>query len=265
MGTAYNINRSTDILSLLMMQRGAEMNGGDNNNVSFNKPTQSGGQYSYPGESALNFYTQFSSTRGMAYSWNPLLHNSIDAFGEGTLAMMFNYSWQLATIRAKSPKLNFAVASIPQLSNALPINYANYWGYAVAKNKTIDPASKATNEQRISEAWRFITYLTANSVGNINNFNSGKGKAIDAKFDPAKVYLEKTKQPAARRDIIDLQKGDTDLGVFVSGNILAKSWWQNDPDAIEAIFAEMIDNVNKGRFSPREALDTATAKINKNQ
>ena len=264
MGTAYNINRSTDIVSLLMIQRGAEMNSSDNK-ANFDKSVQQGGQYSYPGESALTFYTQFASTRGMAYSWNSLLHNSIDAFGEGTLAMMLNYSWQIETIRAKSPKLNFAMAPIPQLSNTLPVNYANYWGYAVTKNKTVDPSSKATNDQRISEAWRFITYLTTNPAGNINKFNSGAGRAIDASFDPAKVYLAETKKPAGRRDIIDSQKGDADLGAFASGNIIAKNWWQSDPDAVESVFAEMIDNVNKGKFFPAEAINAAAAKINKTQ
>ena len=69
-------------------------------------------------------------------------------------------------------------------------------------------------------------------------------------------------RPSARRDIIDLQKSDLSLGVFANQALSAKSWYQIDSSAVEAIFAEMIDNVNFGSLSVRDALQNAEAEVN---
>src|SRR5690606_3504257 len=145
-----------------------------------------------PAQNALNFYAQFARTGSPSYAWNPRLHYSIDSFSEGTLAMMFNYSWHIQTIRDKSPKLNFAVASIPQFSGGLPVNYANYWGMAVTKNKL--PQGGITSEIRTKEAWNLLKFLTAKPEGDlVSKKNSlGIGGGVDPKFDPAAAYLEKT-------------------------------------------------------------------------
>jgi len=73
--------------------------------------------------------------------------------------------------------------------------------------------------------------------------------------------LEKTKKPAARRDIIEIQKNDARIGVFAEQNLIAKNWYQADTEAIEAILAEMIDQVNRGQFTPGEAIKSASAKV----
>ncbi|MDR3559446.1 MAG: extracellular solute-binding protein, partial [Candidatus Pacebacteria bacterium] len=140
-GTAYNINRSTDILNLLMMQEGTQMVDSNNQPIFDSYITEPDGQNVSPAQSALDFYTQFSTAGSLYYTWNPILHYSIDAFSEGTTAMMINYSWQMATINSEAPKLNYGVAPIPQFQNGTKLDYASYWGYAVAKNKI--PASSS--------------------------------------------------------------------------------------------------------------------------
>ena len=131
-GTTKNINRSTDILTLLMLQSGTQMTDSANTSATFNK---SAGKYS-PGETALQFYTDFANVSKRVYTWNPRMHYSIDSFYEGKAAMMFNYSYHIPTIKAKAAKLNFGVASIPQITGSeVDVNYANYWGFAVIKNK----------------------------------------------------------------------------------------------------------------------------------
>jgi len=223
-----------------------------------------------PGENALSFYTQFARTGSPYYSWNPNLHYSVDAFSEGTVGMMFNYSWQIKTIREKAPKLNFAIAPIPQFSQNSPVNYANYWAFSVVKNKiaTADPADTkkvpVSNDIRVLEAWKFITFLTSQppekgyaSAGSIG----GLGSSVDSKMDPALMYIQKTEVPSARRDLIEKQKTDPMLGVFASGNLVAKSWYEIDPENIEPIFAEIIDQINKGQITPREAVNIAAKRI----
>jgi len=278
-GTGVNINRASDLLSLLMLQNGVEF------------PTKKGmlakmdegvvgkdGNVFQAGEQALGFYTQFarlstaSNTINQAYTWNNRQHYSVDAFAEGSVAMMFNYSWQMAEIRNKNPKLNFSVAQVPQINVDKPVTYANYWGFAVARNKVASvsnvggspAAAPVSNEVRTHEAWQFLRFLTLKNSGTITLYNATtkNSKDFPISFDPAMDYLKRTQQPAARRDIIESQKTDSNLGPFASGNLIAKHWYQSDPDAVDKIFSDMIESVNRGDVTLREALSLAKNKIN---
>lgn len=260
-GTAYNINRSTDILGLLMLQNDVPMTDERKTSAKFEG-----------GEKAWEYYTQFARSGSSVYTWNPTMHYSLDAFYEGSLAMMFNYSWHYATIQSKNSKLNFDVAPIPQLSSGTPVNYANYWGFAVSKNKIMQasPQSGNSNEVvpdnklRTHEAWQFLKFLTMKNGEKINLMNgvSGSVKEIPLTIDPAKKYLEKTKKPAARRDLIEEQKKDSVLGIFAAGNLIARNWHQTEPKAIEAILAEAIDAINKGSLTIHDSLNIASERIN---
>lgn len=261
MGTSSNINRATDLLTLLMFQGGATMRD-ESGRATFGRDENA--------KKALDFYTSFAKNSAPNYAWNPRLHYSVDAFSEGTLAMMFNYSWQVPVIRSKAPKLNFAVTDIPQMNSGTPVNYANYWGYVVSANKIITPDASSklapvTNDIRVAQAWKFLTYLTTKAEMQAVAPTSATAavKKVTSGFDPAAKYLEKTKQPAARRDLIETQKDDVDLGAFAQGNLVAKSWKKIDPVAAESIFAEMIDAVNRGAASVADALSTAEERLKK--
>ncbi|MBI2064042.1 MAG: extracellular solute-binding protein [Candidatus Yanofskybacteria bacterium] len=228
-GTAKNINRSTDILALLMLQSGVKMTNTGNTAVAFSDPV--GGVK--VGETALQYYTDFArQSNGQTYTWNDSQHYSVDAFIEGNVAMMFNYSHHVKTIRDKSARFNFAIASIPQISDTpIAVNYANYWAPTVSKQSKYSDA-----------AWKFLVYLS-----------SAKG---------ATFYLNASGRPSARRDLIEQQKTDPDLGAFAVQALSAKSWYQIDNSAIETIFADMISDVNFGRASAGSALQAAENKVN---
>ncbi len=269
LGTAYNINRSADVLNLFMLQNKTEMVDRDTKRVLFDQTIRSGEASVFPGENALNFYTQFAKSSLAVYSWNPRLHYSIDSFSEGATAMMFNYSWHISTIESKSPKLNFSVAPVPQLPGSSPVNYANYWGYAVAQNKVATSFSNnpqqppITNETRIAEAWNLLKFMSVKPEANIDVTANvaGQQKVISSNFDPAAKYAEKAKRPAARRDLIEIQKNDPRIGIFAEQNLIAKTWYQADPDAVDSIFTEMIDQVNKGQTTANEALKAAASRV----
>ena len=210
LGTSKNINRFSDILSVLMMQNGAVMQNGES--VSFALPSKTMPSYN-PGLEALRFYTDFANPNKEVYSWNGEQSNSLEAFTSGNLAMFFGYSFNIEQIRAQAPKLNFGIAKLPQIEgNPIEINFANYWVEAVSKK------SKYPNE-----AWDFIQFLT--------------------KEENAKIYLEKTKKPTALKSLINTQKDDEDLGVFAEQILSAKSWYRGkNINGAESALAEMVDN-----------------------
>ncbi len=225
-GTARNINRSTDILAGLMLQSGVRMMNEENSEPTFSKPVSN----TAVGEIALKYFTDFANPSVRTYTWNDAQHYSVDAFAEGKTAMMFNYSHQIPVLRGKAARLNFGVAPIPQVSLNDTKTYANYWAVAVSNR------SQATDN-----AWKFLLHLTSK--------------------DGASNYLNATLRPAARRDLVELQRNDLDLGVFAIQALSARSWFQIDNIAIESIFADMIEDVNFGRATIREALQSAEARV----
>jgi len=232
-GTADNINRCTDILWLLMMQNGAIMMNEAKTVATFNESARKqDGTSFYPGRDALEFYTSFANPSKKVYTWNNELRYSIDAFIEGKTAILFNYSHQIATIKARAPYLNFGIAPMPQLkSRNHDVNYANYWGFVVSKkSKYSEPA------------WNFLIFLTQNSS--------------------AKKYLQTTQKPTARRDLVDWQRNDLELGVFAKQALSAKSWYQIDNAKIETIFSDAINSVILGSAAINKAMDTAASQVN---
>jgi ABC-type glycerol-3-phosphate transport system substrate-binding protein len=266
-GTSSNINRSTDILLALALQLGAGERSG-------RKPLQDTFDFTGGGaEKALSFYSQFAEVGSAYYSWNSRLHYSTDAFYEGTLAMMVNYSWKVEELKRKNAKLNFGVAPLPQFPGKTPANFSNYWGLVVAKNKTLTLAGGKNptvpvaqyNDIRTHESWQFLHYLAFPHPGNtlaIRNFLSRTSTTVPLTIDPAKTYLEKTGQPAARRDLIEREKTTaSSLAPFAAGNLIAKSYRSGEPEKVEAVLAQAIDAVNLGKSDPAGALQYVNSQI----
>ncbi|MEA1926347.1 MAG: extracellular solute-binding protein [Patescibacteria group bacterium] len=236
------INRSTDILALMMMQNGTAMN--TDKIVTFNKSLY--GDVN-PGLSSLKFYAQFAQGDSDVYTWNTKMDYSIDSFRYRRVAMMINYSHMYDRLKKMDPKLNFDIAPVPQVNLDRNVNHASYWGLAVTKNK--QPTSrKYGNDDRIKEAWKYVKYAT--------NKPSRKG------FDPGKSYLDITNKVAARKDLLEEQRNENFRGVFAEQAFTAKSWRQPDDTAVEDIMANMINDTVSGNLSANQALETAVSRIN---
>lgn len=231
LGTAQNIIRSTDILSLLMIQNGTQMTDGSGRAI-FNQPSQDNQDY-FPGQDALRFYTDFSNPSREAYAWNDKMPQSLDAFIQGKTAFFFGYSYHLNKIQTEAPKLNIGITSVPQLSGTLKeVNFANYWVETVY-HKTKHP----------NETWDFIQFASSEKQ--------------------AKKYLEKTKKPTALKALINQQLEDYDLETFARQVLTAQSWYRGkDFNAVEDIFKEMINSVVKGEATYLEATNRAVEKVN---
>ncbi len=228
-GTSKNVERSFDLLSLLMMQNGAQMT--DANGVpSFNRTPDGITREIVPGTEALIFYTDFANPSKEVFTWDDTQPNSYDAFVSGKTAYYFGYSYHLPRIRAQAPKLNFGVTNIPQIDPAAKANFANYWVEAVSK-KSKNPDA----------AWDFVQFAS--------------------KAEQVKTYLAKTGKPTALRSLINTQLSDPDLGIFASQVLTAKSWYQGvNIKATEAAFDEMIDSTLAGA-EPNRAINLAAQTI----
>lgn len=267
LGTADNINRAPAILMGMMFGLGAEIEDEQGRINLFRTDAPS---------KALSFYSQFSRVGSSLYTWNPRMHYSIDAFYEGTLGMMVNYSWRYETLKQKNAKLNMAIAPLPQFTGMTPKNYADYWTYVVAKNHDIVlenvqedakmPQDKAVrNKLRIHEAWQLLSYLAlphpSKQITFRNGLTGNPGTFVMA-TDPTEQYLLATKKPAARRDLVEKQRNDTVLGAFAVSNLVAKNFRQSDADTIEKIMNDMISRVNRGEATVQESLSSAQNRIN---
>lgn len=231
LGGANNIERYSDILSILMMQNGAVMMDGGAE-VLFNKIPETFRDQKYnPGLEALRFYSDFANPAKEVYSWNKNLDDSLSMFTQGKLGIMFGYAYHLPTIKAQAPKLNFGITKLPQIESNTPVNFANYW------IETVSSKSKYANE-----AWDFIQFAT--------------------KADQAKTYLAKAKKPTALRSLVNEQVDDLDIGVFAEQVLTAKSWYKGaDSNAMEKIFADMIDTVVSAQDKIENAINLAAGKV----
>jgi multiple sugar transport system substrate-binding protein len=232
-GTVKNINRSSDILMMLMLQTGAEMIDFKTAQAIFDKPVVSGNKTFQPGLNSLQFFTNFADPSKKSYTWNNNLDYSIDAFSQGKSAMMINYSFHIPTVKAKQPHLRFGVAPIPQPKDAqFDVTYPNYWGMTVS-------ASADANKQ--TYAWIFLKWLAGQPQ--------------------AQQYLDKTNRPTARRDLVDYQQSNLELGIFAKQSLSARSWYQVDNLAVSVIFDGMIDSVNNGQRDAAQAVIQAASQV----
>ncbi|OGY59596.1 MAG: hypothetical protein A3H06_00815 [Candidatus Colwellbacteria bacterium RIFCSPLOWO2_12_FULL_44_13] len=222
-GTPKSVNRATDIVGLLMMQYGATMSDVSRGQATFDSDV---------GLSGLNFYTQFSSPRGLYYTWNDSMGNSVDEFVSQRAAMMINYSYQIENLQAKNPFLNFGIAPVPQRAGAArAINYANYWGLTVS--------AKSTNS---AAAWDFIKFVTTSEAG-------------------AEKYLQLTKRPPALRILLQKYQNDPLLGAFIQQALTAQSWYQGDNAATERALTNMLELVIGGKLKAQDALRRAEDEV----
>ncbi len=130
-GTFDNIDHAPDILSLLFLQNGANVE-----NLAETPENAS---------DALTFYTSFAQGEGNI--WDETLANSLVMFAQGNVGMYFGYSWDVFAITAANPSLSFAVYPVPSIPGR-DVTLASYWVEGVSR--------KSTHQK---EAMEFMHYL----------------------------------------------------------------------------------------------------------
>jgi len=232
MGTGNNVDRAQDLLTVLMMQNGAQM-ASDDGAPTFNIiPQNLQGKVSLPPSfQALEFYTDFANPTKETYTWNASMPNSLDAFIQGRVAYFFGYAYHLPMINARAPKLNLGIAKMPQIPNNPVRNIANYWFWVVSK--------KSKNQD---VAWNLMNFMV--------------------KPEESKKILDFTKKPAARKSMIKDQLNDESVGVFASQVLSAKSWYRGkDPAVVSQAFTQMMASVLDGTLRTDQAVNDAASRV----
>jgi len=217
LGGSKYVNRSQDVLMLMVMQNNTMSKDTRGNLVSFRTDEAS---------RAVKLYTGFADSSNRYYSWdydNQIY--SIDAFVEGKAAMSVNYSYDLANIDKKTGgNLNYGVAMMPQKYKDSKTNYANYWTPVVAKG------ADCTKEEGVTAScellsWDFVSFA--------------------AMPDNARIYLESTNRPAAQLDLIQEQMGEdgSKLAPFAEQALTAKSWSNPNNEKTDEVLQDMIESI----------------------
>jgi hypothetical protein len=210
-----------------MLQNGAVMTQGDS--VAFAEIPDGTPEGLHPSVDAVHFYTDFANPTKEVYGWNDTFTGSFDAFANGQTAFFFGYSYHIPFLNAAAPKLNYAVAKMPQIAGGRQVNYANYWIEGVAKNTPV-----------ADYAWDFVQFATAS--------------------EQAVQFLTQAGKPTALRGLINTQLNDEDMGPFVEQVLTAESWYRGaDADAMEKALNDFADGVLAG-IDPYELIEQ-TAQI----
>lgn len=230
LGTSKNVERGADILTLLMMQNGAQMVSGRRVTFGSLPPGFPNADYN-PGPEAIKFYTDFATPAKEVYTWNETFPNSIDAFAQGQVAMVFGYNYHIPYLESKRQgKLNYGITKMPQIEGRSEINFANYWVQTVSKKS-----------RHKNEAWDFIQFISQKSE--------------------ARKYLNKTGKPTALRSLIEEQLASDELKIFADQLLTSKSWYKgHNAQATENALKEMINSVKSG-VPIADAINLASQKI----
>jgi len=232
LGSSYNIHWNSDIISTLIMQYGSNIVDTDKKQTTFNHEIKYANQRILPGEEALKFYTQFTDPRSRYYTWNNNFSDSVIAFSKGESVMMIGYSQAKKIIEEYNPDLNYNIASLPQFTNSpYKINYGDTINLVVSQDS-----------KHHEECWNFLKFF--------------------AQKNTAEFYYLQTKNPPARLDLIQNHLNDLDSGIFIRQILLSQNWYQYNFQEINQIFNEMVEDVTHRGKSPRQAIITASDRIN---
>lgn len=224
LGTTNNVEHWSDILALMFLQNGANLK----------NPTDQRAQ------DALTYYVSFA--QGENRVWDETLPNSLLAFAQGKVAMIFAPSWEIFEIKNLNPNFSFKVLSVPQLPGG-NLTWASFWVEGVAQ--------KSKNQ---SQAWEFLKYL------------STKESLVKLYTEAAKIRL--FGEPYSRQDLAEALLNDPFVWPYLAGAANAQSFYLASRtfdnglnDKIIKYFEDAVNALHQG-ISPQAALETAAKGVN---
>lgn len=226
LGTSNNVVHSADVLSLLMLQNGAEINQEFNTKVDLTSDRAL---------DAMAFYTDFYGSHKV---WSPDLRSDLEMFYSGKLAMMFAPSWRAFDILNSNPAIEFGVAPTPTLG-VEPLYYSMYWGEAVSKSSA-----------NSTEAWKFIKFM------------SEQQQQRDLYSNAVQIGGRAFGEPYSRVDMANEMKNQPYIGAIAEMAPYMTSWKMGIQAFTENELREAINEVAVNDKEPASAMKTAEENIN---
>jgi ABC-type glycerol-3-phosphate transport system substrate-binding protein len=217
LGEYRNITNAKDIMAALLFQSGGKI-------VSLQQDASSGiSRYSIALDdlgnagSALNLYTEFANPAKSLYTWNRSLPASQTMFANGDLALYFGLASEYATLRAKNPHLNLAVAPFPQTRDAkLVVTAGRSWGLAGLK--------------------------TSRNPG-------GAVRLAFALADPERMQklADAAASAPAARALLAKKPASAAGAVFYEAALQARAFLDPNPAETSALFQKVVEDITGGR------------------
>jgi len=228
LGTFNNITHAPDIISLLFVQSGVDLN-----NIKENDQAA---------VESLTFYTSFAEDRSGSKTWDSDLDPSILAFGKENLAMYFGFSWDFFTIKAINPNLAFGIYPVPHLPNQ-NMTIASYWAEGVS-----------VKSKHQKEALIFMKFLAKKETEERLFTEESKSRPFG--------------EPYARVDLADTLRDNANVYPFVSqakdaqSSFFASDTFDNGLNAqMNTYLGDAVNSV-LGGGSPQSAVDTLSQGVN---
>ncbi len=218
LGSAANVENFSEIIGLLMLQRGVVFTK-DGKLVLNSNISDKGINIA---ASSLDFYTSFSRT---SRTWDNTLPNSIEAFAKGQTAMIILPAYKIHDLLAYTKKenlsLDFAVAPVPQLPGSDIVNWGSYWSLGVS-------AQSPKKEQAAS--WKLAKYLISKQALQQVFAEDSKNHNFGRAYPRVDMASELTTHPY--------------LAAYVASAPTAKSWFLH-PDTNDKLNQELIAEFKK--------------------
>ena len=251
-----NINRFQDIMPMLLFQNGGQMYDknakkvlfGDNRNAQDVKTNQATtkdfndiDKNENPAYQAVNFYNSFANDKTSRYSWVYNSSLNVDAFTQGRLAYMLNYSYFQNTIKDKNSTLQYGVAKLPQLDMNNKRTYGFFFMDCVSQNlkeKSTNSKDGAT-KRKYQVAKDFLYYLSSAKV--------------------QEKFASITGLPSGHKDVIAKQQinGNRNSRIFAEGAIYADNYYKPDVKRAEKIWGDMMYRIQFENMTLEKSLQQA--------
>jgi len=224
LGTSKNIKHSADILSLLMLQNGADIINTTNNQMNITDDRAI---------SSLEFYTDFVNVHE---TWSEDLRSDLEMFYTGKLAMMIAPSWTTFDILNSNSTIEFGLVPTPILGTT-EIYYGHYWAEAVSANSA-----------RPDIAWDFIKFLNQEEQLKELYSNSSQIRAFG--------------EPYSRVSMASQLQNEPYVSAIMRMAPYFKSWKKGEEAYVNESFDTAINSVVSGGIEAISALTTAQTRIN---
>ncbi|WP_084331212.1 extracellular solute-binding protein [Ruminiclostridium cellobioparum] len=157
------------------------------------------------------------------------------AFISGKAALHIDGSYRLGSLKSQAKDLNYGVTVLPSY-NGVDTSFGSFWTNGITTNATGD---------KLDASVKFLEYLTSTEV--------------------MKTWTQKIGEIGARTEIAndpELLKDDK-LAPFIQQLPIADSYFYVDEDADRKALMDAIDKVLLNNVDPKQALDEATAQVQK--